>query len=459
MGWGFKNGNQGFFKSTLIIQANANVTVSVVSSRASYSGTTDENGLLTITVSKKAAYLVTSSVNSTGATINISKSGTVYNIDIVTVNALQAFTVDTWQSNTACCYWTAPADLFTGVYIRRGTSGYPSLQSDNEVYRGIGESLALTASQTVTGTTDAGLTAATTYYYSAWSYLTVNGKTYYSAPLTATYTAVSLINTVIQIKTTQNWIVPVGWRSVKIFCVGGGGSGSAHENPSPAGGGGGGGYTNTVTVAVIPGASHYASIGAGGSVVGYNGDSGDSYAEVAGNRGGTTSLGALISAAGGFGGVGAVSRGGTVGGAGGSGGGAGSVNEGSGSSGTLTNGKPGGSDGSDGTMSGYTSTGRYYYGGKGQGRTTRAFGESGNTLYAGGGGGGGRDSSGVTSGAGGAGGGGAGGYISYNEETGAGWGTANTGGGGGASTSVGARSGWRQSGAGGSGIILVRCLS
>lgn len=124
-------------------------------------------------------------------------------------------------------------------------------------------------------------------------------------------------------------------------------------------GGGGGGYTNTSTLAVSPGDIIAVSVGSG----------------VAASNGGDTIIGS-ITAKGGY-----VSNRGD-GGAGGSGGGAG---EGHASEVTLYDSAamPGGSDGGDGVRAGTWWT--YPYGGKGQGTTTRAFGESDGTLYSTGG--------------------------------------------------------------------------
>jgi hypothetical protein len=95
-----------------------------------------------------------------------------------------------------------------------------------------------------------------------------------------------------------------------IEAVGGGGSGST-TNLNSGGGGGGGAYGRAVFTAVTIGASQAVTIGAGGVSV----------TASAGNAGGTTSVGSLISAGGGTGGgtpgaVGAVGV--TAGGPGGS---------------------------------------------------------------------------------------------------------------------------------------------
>lgn len=179
---------------------------------------------------------------------------------------------------------------------------------------------------------------------------------------------------------------------IDVFLVGGGGTGGYGDGGSSDGGGGGGGYTKTVkSVSITTGTAYNIVIGASdGNTSAFN------ITAAHGARGGDASSGAVPGS----------------GGAGGSGGG--------------TGGNGGGSDGSNGL-------GRK--GGKGQGATTREFGESAGNLYAGGGSGGG-------SSAGGAGGGGA-----HNAK-----GSTNTGGGGGGKS-------WdvdTSAGAGGSGIVIIR---
>lgn len=194
---------------------------------------------------------------------------------------------------------------------------------------------------------------------------------------------------------------------IDIFCVGGGGGGGAS--------GGCGGRTTTVrAVTVTAGTSYQVIVGAGGAE---------------GAPGGNSSFGSLASAAGGGGPEGV----------GGSGGG------GSGlyfSSSNKANGGNGGSDGSNG-VNGYGTNG--FRNGTGQGTTTREFGESYGTLYAGGGGGAGDYD--CALGSGGAGGGGAGGSLWDKGPKAGGAGATNFGGGGG---------GGSPGGAGGSGIVIIR---
>lgn len=180
--------------------------------------------------------------------------------------------------------------------------------------------------------------------------------------------------------------------NVDIFLIGGGGGGA---NCVTWAGGGGSGYTSTISsIALTANTAYTVTIGAGGST----------------SRGGTT-LFASYSALGGF------SNDGQNGGAGGSGGGAGGTDTWSCG---ATNGASNGAN-ADSNCAG---------GGLGQGTTTREFGETMGTLYAGGGGGWGY----AWSGTGGAGGGGGSGSA----------GTPNTGGGGGACAN------------GGTGVAIIR---
>lgn len=144
---------------------------------------------------------------------------------------------------------------------------------------------------------------------------------------------------------------------VDLFMVGGGGGANV--------GGGGSGYTKTVKkITLRRGDRISVEIGAGGHGVSYTGTTN------AAGDGGTTKFSTYEVA----GGKGAL---GHIGGNGGSGGGAGSNSY---SSGVVS-----GSAGCDGGDGGAISTSPNPAGGKGQGTTTREFGEPGNPLHAGGG--------------------------------------------------------------------------
>ena len=200
--------------------------------------------------------------------------------------------------------------------------------------------------------------------------------------------------------------------TIDVFLVGGGGGGGTS--------GGGGGKTTTSTATIAVNTNYTIAVGGGGA---------SGYLDATGGTGGTsTAFGK--SAAGGTGGThGTV---GSIGGSGGSGGGG---------YGGGDVGGAGGSDGGNGTRFNLNSTG-----GSGQGTTTREFGSSSGTLYAGGGGGAGKPG-----GTGGSGGGGAGLHVDYYDKQGGSPGATNTGGGGGGYS-------WTtfRGGAGGSGIVVIR---
>lgn len=233
---------------------------------------------------------------------------------------------------------------------------------------------------------------------------------------------------------------------VDLFLVGGGGAGgqgnsSAGSNAWP-GGGGGGGYTKTInSFSLHAGTKYTVVIGNGGSTHGADGES-TSFGinSVLGGKGGYESTDINNPHAG-------------AGGAGGSGGG-GAV------SGSSVIGS-GGSDGSDGST-GYPVTAVYGIGGKGQGTTTREFGEPTGKLYAGGGGGGRHSTSDNNQPPGGEGGGGTGSWSGSYARTD--WvagtpGEPRTGGGGGGGVwhQTTTSSAWQDSSAaGGSGIVCVR---
>ena len=236
-----------------------------------------------------------------------------------------------------------------------------------------------------------------------------------------------------------------------VFLVGGGAGGGSGKDGQWTSHGGCGGYTTTkkkintnlnTSYSIIIGSG-----GAKGTVYGSN-------TEYYGGDGGASS------------GLGNTANGATVcksmsgdkinnyayvGGYGGSGGGGPAINRGSDGG---SDGGNGGSDGSDGYTKSTSFT--YWLNGKGQGTTTREFGESSGKLYAGGGGGGGYNYTYSYAGKGGEGGGGKGQGYSRADNTGPFAGTANTGGGGGAGY-VEPQGGCSAYGAeGGSGIVCIR---
>lgn len=205
---------------------------------------------------------------------------------------------------------------------------------------------------------------------------------------------------------TSGTLVFAKKQTVDLFLVGGGGNGGAYSAPNAGGGGGGGGYTGTFKQLTIEAQQSYSIV-------------------VGGSAGASSALGQSVN------GGKSASMDNAAGANGGSGGGGGC--------GTSNyNGGNGGSDGSKGVPS-------FGIEGKGQGTTTREFGETGATLYAGGGGGSAYNSS-SPAGKGGGGGGGSGTSYGGTAKSGA----ANTGGGGGGIRDI------KNNGAGGSGIAIIR---
>ena len=199
---------------------------------------------------------------------------------------------------------------------------------------------------------------------------------------------------------------------IDVFCVGGGGAGGSGYWDAGNGYGkaGSGGYTTTQkSVQSAANVSYNIVVGAGGQSAFASGGNTTAFGVAAG---GGTKLG------------------------GGSGGGAYGNRE-------VNN---GGSDGGNGDPQDAANIGIDHWGspGKGQGTTTREFGESTGTLYAGGGGAGGNGSAQAH---GGAGGGGNGAWNGHQPTSGG----ENTGGGGG-----GMYYGLTNVGKGGSGIVVIR---
>lgn len=332
------------------------------------------------------------------------------------VNSLLSFSCAAYSGSRVLAKWQNPKAAkgkpYSGVVIRYSTSGSPGKIGGSQVYKGAGNN---TESE---GQSQAYVdlpAISTAYYLSCIPYVTTSQGELLGDALDAAVTTGGMQTAVI--RGTQTYTIPAGYSKVDLFAVGGGGGGSYGTSYS-GGGGGGGGYTKTVkAVSVEPGDILTISIGGGGYF--YNAGGATSIV-----RNGTVLLSTL-------GGKGSGNGSGTSeGGSGGSGGGEGGV---------ANSGFNGGSNGSNAQ-----------YGGRGQGSTTRAFGEPSGTLYAGGGGGG--AYSGGQIGYGGAGGGGNGGtYAGYNSASNGG---ANTGGGAGGK---GRNTNNPGSGmTGGSGIALIR---
>ena len=273
----------------------------------------------------------------------------------------------------------------------------------------------------------------TTYYFSARPYVTCSAGNMYGNALNGS--AATVKELWLTYTSSASYTIPQGYTKLDLFAVGGGG-GSYNSSKNSSACGAGGGYTKTVNgIAVSGGQTLEITVGAGGS-----GNHNGSASSVV--RSGTS----LIAANGGE--VGLIfSSASSTDGRGGSGGGT----EG-GESGVTMYGGQGGSDGSHGYRGNGSSSTSALNGPYGQGTTTRAWGLSSGTLYAGGGGGG--SYRGGYHGAGGAGGGGRGGSGNTSSGYMAVSGSVNTGGGSGGCQYHYASSG-SYSSSGGSGIVLI----
>lgn len=346
----------------------------------------------------------------------------------VAVQSILSFSAAVYSSTAIAFTWQNPVKgPFSGVIIVGKTGAYPTSISDGtRYYKGYGNN---TVASGISSATVSGFTSGTTYYFRAFSYAVKDNAEWVH---TSTYTATATTTKGQQTFTSSGiFTVPYGVRSVDMFCVGGGGGGGNGTSVSNnyAGGGGGGGYTTTQkSISVTPSQQIVVTVGAGGAAAS---NGGNSYFTIGGTNycvanGGVKGENGYRESFGGSGG------------SGGSGGGGSAYR----SSSSMAAGA-GGSNGGDGISGGSTK-------GFGQGSTTRAFGESSNTLYAGGGGGGGNGQVANSERAlGGSGGGGNGGDALNGGSAG----TTNTGGGGGGGyTYTSGGPGF----AGGSGICIIR---
>ena len=351
----------------------------------------------------------------------------------MTVNSLLSFKLALNSGRKVTASWGNPKQAsgkpYSGVYIRYSTSGYPGKTGGTQVYKGAGSNTASGGTSTATFNLP---NLNTKYYLSIYPYVTCSAGEMTGDVLNATVTTGG--EQTVTCTSSKNVTVPEGYTKADIFCVGGGSSGGKSSYR-----GGNAGFTKTTAnISVTPGQILNVIVGAGGA-------SNTSNTTLL-NKGSTSSVtrsGAeLCSAAGGN----------QEDGKGGSGGasGAGYASREDGPYWPAGN---AGSNGGDGT-----STHASRDPGKGQGTTTRAWGNSSGTLYAGGGGGGGAYKN-ETASAGGAGGGGRGGdagpYYTYPGNPGSA-GSANTGGGGGSGGHGGKSNNHGSGGAGGSGIVLIK---
>jgi hypothetical protein len=395
--------NQG----TVSVKLNAGEGYMVPSGFHNGGGRIEANGLASQTGGTAAASHI---LNGKTAWVNgIKIDGSLVVQSIVSFNLAQ------YATQQIVASWALPATgPWSGIRIVCKQGGYPMHADDGVIfYEGCGSYHV--------GSLGVGL-----WYFRAWNYMTINFGREYGDYVNGTIHNNTITGT--QIFTGSGiFTIPTNVYYIDIFCVGGGGGGAfgSKQKNNDGGGGGGGGYTATLkSVQVTPGQQLSIYIGAGG---GQLSDGGDTY------------ISGFLTAAGGRKGL--VNTDGN-GGAGGSGGGAGCFYyTGSGGSIPAGNGGANGANGEDGGS----------FGGRGQGTTTRAFGDPSGTIYAGGGGGGGSgQNSNSQRGYGGTGGGGNGSDAMGNVGSN---GVAGTGGGGGGGY-VYANPG--DGYAGGSGIAIIR---
>ena len=380
----------------------------------------------------------TSDANAVATDIRAGKSAYVNGVKLpgaLSPNSIMSFSAAAYSTTQILLQWQNPYAAtgrpFSGVFINYSTSGYPGT-GGTRIYKGYGSNSTPGGISQVIVTMPA---VGTTYYFSAINYASATPVDLLGTTLNAV--AATTARGQQTFTSSGAFTIPNGVRNIDIFCVGGGaggGLGSSGTNGTNAGGGGGSGYTITQkNIAVTPGTQLSIIVGSGGGMQ---------------TNGGDSSIVGIGSAGGGkFGkpGYDSIVGNNGSGGAGGSGGGGGSwFSKNVGNS-------PGGNGGSDGTNG--ESPGGSGGSGVGQKTTTRAFGESSGTLYAGGGGGGGNAQyTNTARGLGGAGGGGNGGDAMGTAGSA---GTAGTGGGGGGGYGYTGSSGGNGY-SGGSGIVLIR---
>ena len=149
---------------------------------------------------------------------------------MVKITVPTTLSVANYSSNALTAYWARPTANWSGVNLRRNTGSAPANRdAGTSVYSGVGNmGIVVNASTNVNGYTNTGLTASTTYYYSIFSYLNINGTTYWSTTYrTGAATAINYVGLITTITGAQNWSIPAGWRSIQVFCVGGGGGAGA----------------------------------------------------------------------------------------------------------------------------------------------------------------------------------------------------------------------------------------
>lgn len=350
----------------------------------------------------------------------------------MTVNSLLSFSVAAYSGRRIIANWTNPNQAagrpYSGVIIRYDTGGYPGVSGGTLIYKGAGNNHSAGAvSQAFLDLPNLN----TRYFLSCTPYVTTSIGELFGPTLNAEVTTGGSISRTF---TASGSFVVEGFTMMDVFLVGGGG-GAGYA-------GGGSGYTATQHgIPITTGNNISVIVGGGGGPA---------------SNGGTSSIsvnGAVKASA--AGGNGAPDSYAVY-----------AANGGSGGGGSSTGGTKGGNGGADGGNGEFGKFGN----GTGQGRTTRAWGNPGGTLYAGGGAGGNnhynvRNDEGdrveyfALGGVGGAGGGGNGGGWEGTNSAGRAVpptnGAPNTGGGGGGRYS--SSDGWGSCNPayGGSGIVIV----
>lgn len=363
-----------YMTGNITVNAVANLTASNILKGKTVGGVAG-------TATSDATALVNTIINGYTAYVNGSKiTGTV------NVQTILSFSAAPYSPNKITFTWKNPAKgAFSGVIIVGKTGSTPTSISDGtRWYKGSGNNT--TANGTSTITVD-GFTGGTQYYFRAFSYATKNNSEWVGSSLTSSAKTKPQGTQVFT--SSGTFTVPTEVTSIDIFCVGGGGAGGGTDDEfkyheyddvygyySGAAGGGAGGYTATkLKYAVTPGQTFTVTIGAGAPKDNFRYSNNSYYFNY--YDGYDTSFGSVLTAKGGE--SGRAGNFDAAGGSGGSGGGC-ILSDWDDGLQKITNG------GSDGSSAGIDSPYIGSTAAAGQGTTTRAFGESSGTLYAGGGG-------------------------------------------------------------------------
>lgn len=415
----YKGEEVGPFKAFISIQTNAGVTVTLkLGDEVIASAGSGDSGIVSFTVKKKGTYTVSHS-GLIAEDVDVTESKKTYSLNLVYIKPIDSLSAAAYSSNIAAFYWTNPSDskYYTGVELRYATGSYPGSVSAGTSLSGgtTGESLQVSTSLTVNGILLFGMNTGTAYYVSAFSFVTISGKKYYSDTVRkASFTGA--VYTGVESRSSSGvFTVPTGVRRIRFFLVGpGGGGGGAtdyiSDGSTSMGGGGGAGGKCTLTgwYDVIPGQQISFVVGSGGTA----GSCGAG--ATAGGQGGATKVFSVTAAGGGGGSPSAYGTRASGGSGGSAGGRGGTYKSGSGFTDAESGGTNGESKGSaTGTGSGSTTfRGVIYSDGAGGGG--RSGGAAGGGTNGGHGAGGGSSPSSATQGKDGTGSGGGGAVCRYD---------------------------------------------